>query len=72
MTRDNKRKDAAAVTSTGTGAAGDIDVVDKDVVAGGAADKDAAGAEGGTTPPIIEMRGLEKAYGERLVLSTLR
>lgn len=68
MTRDNKRKDAATVTSTGTGAAGDVDVVVKDAGADGAADKDAAGAEDGATPPIIEMRGLEKAYGERLVL----
>ena len=68
MTRDNKRKDAATVTSTETGAAGDDDVADKDVVAVGAADQDAAGAEDGATPPIIEMRGLEKAYGERLVL----
>ena len=52
MTRDNKRKDAATVTSTETGAAGD-DVVNKDAV-----DKDAAGSEDGATPPIIEMRGL--------------
>ncbi|PZP03750.1 MAG: sugar ABC transporter ATP-binding protein [Corynebacterium urealyticum] len=67
MTRENKRKDAATVTSNGTGAAGDVSV-DKGAVADGAADKDVPGAEDGATPPIIEMRGLEKAYGERLVL----
>ena len=62
MTRGNKRKDAAMVTSTETDAAGGV-VVDKDAV-----DKDAAGSEDAATPPIIELRGLEKAYGERLVL----